>query len=188
MRSGLETKEKIERAALRLFVRQGINGTSIRDVAKLAGVSQGAMYNHYDSTEDLAFELFARGWSEIGAELRRLGQSGATLEDKFEAMIGYVFERFDKDWIYVSYVFFSRHDNLWRVSANLPNPYLAFRKVIVDAMQSAEIPRQDADVAASMVIGAATQVIDTKILGRIDGRLHGRARFVARACVGLLRG
>ena len=188
MRSGLATKEKIERAALRLFVRHGINGTSIREVAKLAGVSQGAMYNHYDSKEDLAFELFARGWSEIGAELRRLGQGGQTLGDKFEAMIGYVFDRFDKDWVYVTYVFFSRHDNLWRVSANLPNPYLAFRKVIVDAAQRGEIPRQDADIATSMVIGAATQVIDTKILGRIEGKLHSRAGHVARACVGLLRG
>ncbi len=79
MRSGIETKEKIERAAVRLFVRQGINGTSIRDVAKLAGVSQGAMYNHFDSKEGLALELFSRGWSEMGAELRRCGQSGTTL-------------------------------------------------------------------------------------------------------------
>ncbi|NIR99134.1 MAG: TetR family transcriptional regulator [Gammaproteobacteria bacterium] len=188
MRDGLETREKIERAALGLFVRQGINGTSIRDVARLAGVSQGAMYNHYKSKEDLALELFSRGWSEMGAELRRRGHSGTTLEEKFEAMVGYVFDRFDKDWTQVSYVFFSRHDNLRRVSVNLPNPYLAFRRVIVDAIQNGEIPRQEAEVATSMVTGAIIQVIDTKILGRIDGNLHGRAGYVAKACVGLLRG
>ncbi len=188
MRSGVETKEKIERAAVRLFVRQGINGTSIRDVAKLAGVSQGAMYNHFDSKEGLALELFSRGWSEMGAELRRRGQSGTTLEAKFEAMIAYVFDRFDKDWTTVSYVFFSRHDNLRRVSANLPNPYLAFRKVIVDAVQTGEIPRQEVEMATSMVTGAIIQVIDTKILGRIEGKLHGRAGSVAKACIGLLGG
>jgi hypothetical protein len=60
--------------------------------------------------------------------------------------------------------------------------------VVVDAVQKGEIPRQDADIATSMVIGAATQVIDTKILGRIEGKLHNRAGHVARACVGLLRG
>lgn len=188
MRSGHATKEKIERAALRLFVRQGIHGTSIRDVAKLAGVSQGAMYNHYRSKEELAHELFSRGWSEIGAELRRLGQGGSPIEDKFQAMIGYVFDRFDKDWTAVTYVFFSRHENLRRVSADLPNPYLAFRKVIVEAMERGEIPRQEAEAAASMVTGAIIQIIDTKILGRIEGKLHGRADAVARACVGLLRG
>ncbi len=188
MRSGLETREKIERAAIRLFVRHGINGTSIRDVAKLAGVSQGAMYNHYKSKEDLALELFSRGWSEMGAELRRLGHGGETLEQKLGAMVAYVFDRFDKDWTSVTYAFFSRHENLRRVSVHLPNPYLAFRKVIVDAMQAGEIPRQEVDVATSMVTGAIIQVIDTKILGRVEGKLHGRAGYVAKACVGLLGG
>ncbi len=188
MRVGLETKERIERAALELFAKQGINGTSIRDVAKLAGVSQGAMYNHYESKEDLAFELFSRGWSEMGAELRRLSQANKALRAKFEAMIEYVFDRFDKDWAMVSYVFFSRHDHLRRLSVQLPNPYLAFRKVIVDAIAAGEIPRQDLDVATSMVTGAIIQVIDTKIMGRIEGRLHGRGAAVAKGCAGLLGG
>ena len=186
MRSGRETKERIERAALELFVKQGINGTSIRDVAKLAGVSQGAMYNHYESKEDLAFELFSRGWSEMGAELRRLSQADKRLLKKLEAMIEYVFDCFDKDWASVSYVFFSRHDHLRRVSVHLPNPYLAFRRVIVDAIVKQEIPKQDLDVATSMVTGAIIQVIDTKILGRIEGRLHGRGGAVAKGCAGLL--
>lgn len=186
MRSGRKTKERIERAALELFVKQGVNGTSIRDVAKMAGVSQGAMYNHYESKEDLAFELFTRGWSEMGAELRRLSQADKRLREKLEAMIEYVFDRFDKDWTMVSFVFFSRHDHLRRVSVHLPNPYLAFRKVIVDGVAKREIPRQDLEFATSMVIGAIIQVIDTKILGRIEGKLHGRSGMVAKGCAGLL--
>jgi AcrR family transcriptional regulator len=188
MRDGLETRERIERAALVLFVERGINGTSIRDVARKAGVSQGAMYNHYASKDDLAFELFTRGWSEMGAELRRRGQSGKTLQNKFENMIAYVFDRFDKDWAAVSYVFFSRHDHLRRLGVRLPNPYIAFRKVIVGAIADGEIPRQDLDFAASMVTGAIIQIIDTKIMGRIKDRLHGHAGPVAKACVGLLKG
>lgn len=188
MRAGLDTKEKIERAALQLFVRQGINGTSIRDVAKLAGVSQGAMYNHYVSKEDLAFELFSRGWSEMGAELRRRGHLGKSVEAKMAAMVGYVFQRFDEDWLMVSYVFFSRHENLRRVTAHLPNPYLAFRRVIVDAIRDGEVPRQDAEIATSMVTGSIIQIIDTKILGRIDGPLTAHSGQVAGGCVGLLRG
>ncbi|MBL8662459.1 MAG: helix-turn-helix transcriptional regulator, partial [Candidatus Odyssella sp.] len=59
MRDGSETKERIENAALTLFVKRGIAETSIRQIAKTAKVSLGAMYNHYKSKDELAEVLFA---------------------------------------------------------------------------------------------------------------------------------
>lgn len=188
MREGSQTRKRIERAALELFVEQGVSATSIRQIAQRARVSQGAMYNHYVSKEELALALFQGGWSDIGGELRLRSQTAGTLLEKFEAMIDYVFDRFDRDWPLVSYVFFSRHGFLRQLSPRSPNPYLVFRKVIVDAMHRGEIPRQEGDLAASMVIGAIIQVIDTKILGRLESKLRGRAAAVARGCVGLLTG
>jgi AcrR family transcriptional regulator len=188
MRSSLQTKERIERAALRLFVEQGVAETSIRDIAAAAGVSQGAMYNHYASKEELAFGLFAQIWSDMGSELRRSSHSGDTLEAKFEAMVRFVFERFDRDWVLVTYVFVERHRHMRRLAANLPNPYLVFRSVIVDAMRRGEIPRQHPDLANAMVIGAIIQVIDTRIYGRIKQNLSGLSGQVAKSCAAMLRG
>ena len=102
MRDGRQTRERIERAALRLFVRGGVAETSIRDIAVEAGVSQGAMYNHYRSKDELAWHLFADNFSEIGAELRRIARGDAPLADRLRAMIGHVFELFDRDWETVS--------------------------------------------------------------------------------------
>ena len=67
-----DTRERIERSALRLFVEQGIAETSIREIARDAGVSQGAMYNHFVSKEELAWELFSENFSQIGHELRKV--------------------------------------------------------------------------------------------------------------------
>ena len=187
MRHGAQTKERIERAALRLFVERGVAETSIREIAAAAGVSQGAMYNHYASKEDLAFSLFAQIWADMGNQLRHCAHEEDSLEAKFRAMIRFVFERFDKDWILVTYVFIERHRHMSRLAANLPNPYLVFRTVIVDAMQRGEIPRQDPDLANAMVIGAVIQVIDTKIYGRIKQRLSGLAEPVAKACAAMLQ-
>jgi len=97
MRQGLQTKDRIEKAALRLFVEQGVAETSIRDIAAAAGVSQGAMYNHYVSKDELAFALFAESWAEMGRELRRCSHIGDTLEAKFTSMVGYVFGLFDEE-------------------------------------------------------------------------------------------
>jgi AcrR family transcriptional regulator len=155
MRHGPQTKERIERAALRLFVEQGVAGTSIREIASAAGVSQGAMYNHYVSKEELAFSLFAQIWADMGTQLRQCAHIENSLEGKFRA--------------------------------KLPNPYLIFRTVIVDAIQRGEIPRQNPDLANAMVSGAVIQVIDTKIYGRIKQRLSGLAEPVAKACAAMLR-
>jgi hypothetical protein len=94
----------------------------------------------------------------------------------------------DEDWIWVTYVFLARHENLRRVMRErLPNPYLTFQKVIADAIEDGEIPAQDLALATAMITGVIIQVIDSKILGQIRGRLAARADHVAAACVNLLR-
>lgn len=189
MRDGGRTKEKIEEAARQLFVEKGMNATSIREIAKTAGVSLGAMYNHYLSKEDLAYSMFAEGWSEMGANLRRIAREHEGIEARFGAMIGYVLKRLDEDWVWVTYVFLARHENLRRVMrARLPNPYLAFQKVISDAIDDGEIPRQDLGLATAMVTGVIIQLIDSKILGQIWLKLDRRVDHIAMSCVSLLRG
>jgi hypothetical protein len=101
-------------------------------------------------------------------------------------MVSYVFRRFDEDWLAVSYVFLARHLHMRRVTPRLGNPYLVFRSVIANAIAHEEIPKQNPDLAASMVTGVIIQVIDTKILGRIDGRLSRLSDPTAEACARLL--
>ncbi len=188
MRDGRQTRERIERAALRLFVQGGVAETSIRDIALEAGVSQGAMYNHYRSKDELAWHLFADNFSEIGSELRRIGRDEAPLADRLRAMIGHVFALFDRDWETVSYVFLARHMHLKQVTRHLGNPYVAFRTIIAREMRQGHIPRRDVDVAASLVTGAIIQVIDTRILGYIKGPLADQTDQVTEACVAILQG
>lgn len=183
-----DVKSKIDRAALRLFVEQGVAETSIREIAAAAGVSQGAMYNHYPSKDDLAWSLFAQAFSELGTDLRQVALDEAMLEGKLRAMIAYVFRRFDENWLLVSFVFFARHQFLKRVTRSLGNPYIVFRSVIAEAIRHQEIPPQNLEIAASMVAGAVIQVIDTRILGRLEGDLAAVAGPVAAGCLQLLGG
>ena len=181
-------KEVIDRAALELFVKQGVTETSIKDIARQAGVSQGAMYNHYVSKEELAWTLWSENFAEIGNELRQRARENKDLAAKLRSMIRLVFERFDQDWMLVTFVFLTRHQFLSRVTPRMENPYISFRSVISVAMRSGQLPRQDVDLATSMVTGAIIQVIDNKILGRIGGRLATAADKVAAACIRFLGG
>ncbi len=52
-----KNKLKIERAALCLFTRKGFHGTTVREIAKKAGVSMGKLYIYYDTKEDIFIDL-----------------------------------------------------------------------------------------------------------------------------------
>jgi len=48
-----ETHQTIIRVATQLFATKGYNGTSMNDIVKESGVSKGAIYNHFESKEQL---------------------------------------------------------------------------------------------------------------------------------------
>lgn len=67
-----KNQEKIEAAALRLFIRRGFYGTSVRDIAQEAGVSLGNIYNYYRTKEQLFSSLVRRYGLRMGALQQKL--------------------------------------------------------------------------------------------------------------------
>jgi len=61
---------KIEAAARRVFTRQGFHGTSVREIAREAGVSIGNLYNYYPTKEDLFVAVVNRYEAKMN-ELRQ---------------------------------------------------------------------------------------------------------------------
>ncbi|MBD8500880.1 TetR/AcrR family transcriptional regulator [Paenibacillus arenosi] len=51
------TKEKIQTAAMQLFVQKGFGSTNVQDIADAAEISIGLLYRHYKSKEKLFNEL-----------------------------------------------------------------------------------------------------------------------------------
>jgi AcrR family transcriptional regulator len=51
----------IQEAAVSLFVRKGISGTSMQDIAAEAGISTGAIYRYYPSKESLLQAVLVQG-------------------------------------------------------------------------------------------------------------------------------
>ena len=181
-----ETRERIVRAALKLFVDPGFKETSIAKIAEAAGISLGAMYNHFDSKEILAAKLFDEGWNGIGDGMRRCAREQPRLSGKIRAIVEYVFRRFDEDRLLVSYVFRFRHQHLTQLPASRGNPYTVFRLVIADAARRGEIPSGDLEIKTSLIVGAIVQAVDSAILMRIKGPLSDTTKVTADCCVRML--
>ena len=60
---------------LKLFSQKGYEATSIRAIAKEAGVSLGLMYNYFASKEELLREIFLSGQADIVASFKADEQS-----------------------------------------------------------------------------------------------------------------
>ncbi len=54
------TRERILEVALELFVDQGYDGTSLRDIAKRLGVTKAALYYHFERKDDIFLALHLR--------------------------------------------------------------------------------------------------------------------------------
>ena len=57
---GPQTREKILDVALELFIEQGYDKTSLRDIAERLGVTKAAIYYHFERKEDILLELHLR--------------------------------------------------------------------------------------------------------------------------------
>jgi AcrR family transcriptional regulator len=169
---------------VKLFARKGVDGTSMRDIVGEAGISLGAVYNHYASKDELAHKLFAEAWSRMARDLRQAAQQGTSLEEKLTRMIDYVFRLLEEEPDLISFVYLQRHRNLQRLDMRSQNPYLVFNLVIHDAIIKGEIPRQEIDLATSMVMGSIVQIIDVSLLGHLKKR--PRAEMVAQVTAGAL--
>ena len=55
----MRLKDRIHHESLKLFSTKGYLNTSISDIMQAADTSKGGFYNHFDSKEDLFFEVLA---------------------------------------------------------------------------------------------------------------------------------
>src|SRR5262247_1138329 len=84
-------RPEIERAALRLFARRGLRGTTIRDIAAGAGVAEGTLYRHWRSKRDLARAVYRRCADAVASDLRHAGAGQRTARGKLIAAIRALF-------------------------------------------------------------------------------------------------
>jgi AcrR family transcriptional regulator len=78
---------KILEAALRCFADLGYDATRVRHIADAAGVSEGALYRHFESKEALAHELFARYMSAYVAVLQDIADRPLSVRERLMAMV-----------------------------------------------------------------------------------------------------
>jgi AcrR family transcriptional regulator len=66
---GQETRQSILTAASRLFVEKGVDNTSLKDIAREAGISPGTLFYHYSSKSELIFDVTDQHFDRVTQQL-----------------------------------------------------------------------------------------------------------------------
>lgn len=79
-----ESRAKIINTARRLFAEKGFDGCNVSDIAKQAGMSQGNIYWHFTSKDELFQAVLVEGFQAIGATMSEAAIGQGSGMEKFE--------------------------------------------------------------------------------------------------------
>jgi len=175
-------KDAIYQAASRLFGERGLDGTSIRQISEAAGVSEAALYRHWDGKMDLAWEVFHSG---LNALHNSLSHSVTADLQPFEAVRSAVecfYRLFDDNYQLFRFVLLHQH-NLWSRMDDVEHSPVAFWFELM-ARHARGLPPEEAshpDVVAAITLGIVLQPAVAAIYGRPSPPMVRQAELVARA-------
>src|ERR1044071_4844542 len=162
-----DTKERIEQAAIPLFVQKGVGETTVRDIAAAVDISEGALYRHFVGKDELVWELFERHYVAFAGRLQALADSESSARGKLSAMIRGFCQAHDDDPTLFHFLLFVQHGQLSKLAGDTPTPVTVMHTVLVNAIDAGEIPAQDANLASALVMGLVLQPMTFAAYGRL---------------------
>ena len=88
-----ETKRKILDVSLQLFLKEGFGKTTMRDIARRAGIALGTTYNYFPTKEHIALYFFERALDEVMTRYRREVPEKASLEERLFLLLSIELEQ-----------------------------------------------------------------------------------------------
>lgn len=180
-------KADIEKHALSLFARKGIEATTIRDIAVAGGLAEGTMYRHWKSKDDLAQNLFNRHLQSFMADVDAVVERERTTAAKFGAAIRMFFEVYDRQPDMFQFLLLSQHKLLRQSPRHVPTAAQFIFRLIEEGQAKGEVRQGSPALQAAMVTGMIMQVAVSHSYDSLPGQLGPRAGDVADAVMNVLR-
>ena len=151
---GARTTSKLSQAALQSFAAKGFHGTSVEDIATLAGTSRATLYQYFESKEAIFIGLMGEAGAALMRVTRRLGKLGPTAAglDSLHWWLG--------EWSWV----FDRYAAMFIEWANVNSPKAPLRPRLAEFVESHTKWFSD-ELATAGFVGCDPQVMATLVLG-----------------------
>jgi AcrR family transcriptional regulator len=182
-----DTRDRIETAAIHLFVEKGVAETTVRDIARAVDISEGALYRHFVGKEQLVCQIFERHYVAFAARLHALAGTESTTRGQVAAMILGFCQAHDENPELFRFLLFVQHGQLGKLAAGRPTPVEEVRRVIANGIASRELPRQDPDLATALVFGIVLHPAQFAAYGRLKNTMTVMSERLIEAAWAALR-
>lgn len=179
-------RPKIERAALKLFVTEGVDASTTREIADSAGVSEGALYRHYKGKDELALALFMETHNRLSQMMMEAFMQPGTIEEKIRAIVTAYCALADEDWLMFSFHLVSLNKFLPHDTRREDDPVSIVEKLLTMMMDNGDIPKGDPAILAAMSIGVVIQSGLNKIYDRLPGPFSQHVDAFTRAILAII--
>jgi AcrR family transcriptional regulator len=186
MPRGVATRERIKRAALELFVTKGVLGTSVRDIAGLAGIAEGGLYRHYASKEDLAWKLFSENYAALAKDLHAVVMANGDFSSRLGAMINRFCRFFDDEPLMFRFLLLTQHQELPKLRSKAQSPVQMLHKLVTEAQRVGEIATEDADLTSAQILGLILQPATFMVYGLLAPGMQRIEAETLAACLKLV--
>ena len=178
--------EKIQSAALKLFITKGITGTTTKEIARKAGVSEGTIYNYFESKGDLAYKLFERHMDRFRDVLTGSALSVQGPAPKLSAVIRGFFGFARDNHDAYAYIMIGHYTELQKMPYDKKKPRDIFVDIIGDGIREGVFSAVDRDLSSAFVIGMVTRAILFHQSGMLDMPYESLVEEARTSCLAVL--
>ncbi|MGH7900539.1 MAG: TetR/AcrR family transcriptional regulator [Thermodesulfobacteriota bacterium] len=180
--------DSIENTAIRLFATKGIKEVTIKEIAREAGCSEGALYRHYTSKDELAWELYKREVEKLGTLLSDILSGIGTYSKRLKQSIELFYTFFDEDPKTFTFILLSEYNFPLESKADPGlNPYNLIFKFIEEGVKAGEFNFKDPILGGAMIQGLVLHPAKLKASGRFEVKIKEKIIEVVEACLRVLK-
>lgn len=180
-------KSEILDAALALFMRKGIKGTTTREIALRAGVAEGTLYRHFDSKDELARFIFEQNIDFFWKYLKVCLKNTRTPEEMLKAFVRGYFTFSRREQKRYSFLAAAHQTELKKHSRERMKPMKMLMKIIRIGQRQGRFREMDPSVASAMIMGTIMQTVFYLKTGRIPVKYDAVTKEVTESCLRLVQ-
>jgi TetR/AcrR family transcriptional regulator, fatty acid metabolism regulator protein len=171
--NGVEKRQRILDAAVRVFARSGYHTSRVGDIAEEAGIAHGLLYHYFSSKEEVLRTVFRESWSRLLAALHAVEDAGEPAPEQLRKIAAILLRswRDDPDLVRVLVREVARSPQLAEQVDEVREAFLVIQRVIERGQASGEF-RADLDprLASWIVYGSLEELLTGWVLGQLpDG-------------------
>jgi TetR/AcrR family fatty acid metabolism transcriptional regulator len=168
---GGEKRDRILRAAVKIFSRKGFFNSKVSEIARAAEVADGTIYLYFRNKDDLLISLFEEKMGEVVADVRRRTAAGGNALEKLRIFIENHMDLLEREAGLVEVLQVELRQSTKFLKDYTPVKFFEYLEIISDILEEGKRegvlrPDLNISIARRAIFGALDELSLTYILSR----------------------